>query len=140
MLVSPLVGSRTPLLGSVIHSGSRHGPIFRRYPLQSRRMSLTRVMAAVVLASILLSGCLSSARGTSSKAIDTESGPPVMPAEANALTEAGAMAFARHYIAQRDYAFVTGDLAPVDSLRDPSCDSCTSEFQVIDMTWLIGGR
>ena len=63
-----------------------------------------------------------------------------MPAEAKELTEAGAVAFARHYIAQRDYAFVTGDLAPVASLRGPSCDSCTAELQMIDMTWLMGGR
>ena len=105
-----------------------------------RRMSLTRVMAAVALGAVLLSGCLSPAERTSSAAIDTESGPPVMPPEASAQTEAGAAAFARHYIAQRDYAFVTGHLAPVAALRDPSCGSCTNEFQVIDMTWLVGGR
>ena len=109
-------------------------------PVQSRGMSLIRAMAAVVLGSVLLSGYLSSARGASNRAIDTESGPPIMPAEAKELTEAGAVAFARHFIAQRDYAFVTGDLAPVAALRGPSCDSCTSELQMIGMTWSMGGR
>lgn len=95
-------------------------------------------MAAVVLGSVLLSGCLSLARGTSNRAIDTESGPPIMPAEAKELTEAGAVAFARHFIAQRDYAIATGDGAPLDALGGPTCESCTTELQVIDMSWTVG--
>ncbi len=109
-------------------------------PVQSRCMSLTRVIAAGALGSVLLSGCLSSMERTSSPAIDVDSGVPVMPPEAKAQTDAGAAAFARHFLAMRDYAFATGDLAPLAELGGPTCRSCTTELQVIDMTWMMGGR
>ena len=101
-------------------------------------MPLMRVVTAAVLGSALLSGCFSSADGTSSSAIDVESGPLVMPPEAGAQTAAGAEAFARHFLAQRDYAFATGDVAPLTALSGPTCWFCGTELQVIDMSWRVG--
>ena len=97
-------------------------------------------MASVVIGSILLSGCLSPGQVTSSPAIDTESGPPIMPAEAKELTEAGAVAFALHYFAQREYAMTTGHVGPLAALGEPTCARCAGESQFIDEAWLMGNR
>ena len=130
----------TPLLGWLSTSDLRVAGNLTAYPVPSRRMSLTRVMTAAVLGSVLLTGCFSPDRGTSSRAIDTESGPPVMPAEAKELTEVGAVAFARHFFAQRDYSIFTGHVAPLEALGAPTCVRCASEIQIINTTLLLGAR
>ena len=61
-----------------------------------------------------------------------------MPPEARAQTAAGAEAFARHFLAQRDDAFATGDVAPLAALGGPMCTVCTAELQLIDMSWTVG--
>ena len=49
---------------------------------------------------------------------------PVQPPEAEAQTAAGAMAFVRHYFAVVDYAYATGDTAPLAAASDPQCAPC----------------
>ena len=62
-----------------------------------------------------------------------------MPPEATEQTDAGIAAFVRHFFAQRDYAFATGDVAPLAALGEPTCETCTTAVQLIDMGWKIGG-
>jgi hypothetical protein len=49
----------------------------------------------------------------------------VIPAEAKAQTAVGAMAFVRHYFAVVDYAYTTGETAPLAAISDPECLTCT---------------
>ncbi|WP_010146169.1 DUF6318 family protein [Serinicoccus profundi] len=51
-------------------------------------------------------------------------GPPEMPAEAEEQTEGGAEAFAEHYIAVLNWAYMTGETELAESLSDPECTSC----------------
>ena len=62
----------------------------------------------------------------------TEVNPPVMPPEAEAQTADGAMAFVRHYFAVVDYAYSTGDTAPLAKVSDPECGPCTGIKEMVD--------
>ena len=64
---------------------------------------------------------------------------PVLPAEAREQTAAGAIAFARHYFAVVDYAYATGDTAPLAAVSDPACRPCAGVKDMIDTTVLAGG-
>ena len=69
----------------------------------------------------------------------TEADPPVMPAEAASQTAAGAMAFVRHYFAVVDYAYATGDTAPLAAVSDPKCSPCSGVKDMIDTAVMAGG-
>lgn len=55
-----------------------------------------------------------------------DAGPPEMPAEAKEQTEAGAEAFALHYIDYLDWAYRYGDPAELSSLSLRDCKSCAN--------------
>jgi hypothetical protein len=79
---------------------------------------------------------------TSSAEPVPEPGPvsaPVLPVEAKEQTAAGAMAFVRHYFAVVDYAYATGDTAPLAAVSDPACRPCAGVKDMIDTTVLAGG-
>ena len=57
---------------------------------------------------------------------------PVLPPEAEAQTAAGAMAFARHYFAVMDYAYATGDTAPLAKVSDPECAPCARIITLVN--------
>ena len=66
---------------------------------------------------------------------DTEAATaPVLPAEAREQTAAGAIAFVRHYFAVLDYAYATGDTAPLANISDPECQACTGVSKMINQT------
>ena len=58
--------------------------------------------------------------------------PPAMPPEAQTQTADGAMAFARYYFAVVDYAYASGDTAPLAAISDPDCRSCAGIKRMID--------
>ena len=64
---------------------------------------------------------------------------PVLPAEAREQTAAGAIAFVRHYFAVVDYAYATGDTAPLATISDPGCLACAKVRDTIDATIADGG-
>ncbi|WP_066636995.1 DUF6318 family protein [Serinicoccus hydrothermalis] len=51
-------------------------------------------------------------------------GAPEMPDEATEQTEAGAEAFAEHYISTLNWAYMTGETEAAQELSDPECQSC----------------
>ena len=57
---------------------------------------------------------------------------PVLSEEAKQHTAAGAMAFVGHYFAVVDYAYATGDTAPLAAISHPDCLSCAGIKQIID--------
>jgi hypothetical protein len=63
----------------------------------------------------------------------------VVPAEAKAQTAAGAMAFARHYFAVVDYAYATGDTAPLAAISETDCLACTGVKDMVDAAYAAGG-
>ena len=63
---------------------------------------------------------------------------PVLPAEAREQTAAGAIAFVRHYFAVVDYAYATGDTAPLAAVSDPYCLPCAAIKNMIDTTFADG--
>jgi hypothetical protein len=63
-----------------------------------------------------------------------------MPAAAKSKTRAGAIAFARQYIAALNYAGATGDTTPLRDLYIPLCTRCEAIADGIDATYAAGGR
>ena len=49
------------------------------------------------------------------------------------------MAFVRHYFAVVDYAYATGDTAPLAAASDPECGPCGGIKEMIDSTMQEGG-
>ena len=49
------------------------------------------------------------------------------------------MAFVRHYFAVVDYAYATGDTAPLAAISDPECAPCAGIRNMIDTTMAAGG-
>jgi hypothetical protein len=64
---------------------------------------------------------------------------PVLPAEAREQTAAGAIAFVRHYFAVVDYAYATGDTAPLAAISDPGCMACAKVKDTINTRITDGG-
>ena len=64
---------------------------------------------------------------------------PVLPAEGREQTAAGAIAFVRHYFAVVDYAYATGDTAPLAAASDPACLPCAGIKEMVDATTSAGG-
>ena len=64
---------------------------------------------------------------------------PVLPAEGREQTAAGAIAFVRHYFAVVDYAYATGDTAPLAAASDPKCAACAGVKDMVDSTFVTGG-
>ena len=112
--------------------------------------------AAVVLLCGFLSACAADAPqptilaapsgGPSPSAVVTSPSPgpeaaaaPVLPAEAREQTAAGAIAFVRHYFAVVDYAYATGDTAPLAAISDAECRPCAGIQEMIDSTIRDGG-
>lgn len=54
-----------------------------------------------------------------------------MPPEALAADADGAAAFIRHYFDLMNYAYATGDLAPVQAIREPGCEACRGMEEII---------
>ena len=67
------------------------------------------------------------------------SAAPILPAEGREQTAAGAIAFVRHYFAVVDYAYATGDTAPLAVASDPACLACTKVKDTVDSTIISGG-
>jgi hypothetical protein len=68
-----------------------------------------------------------------------------MPEAAKAETKEGLEAFAKYWYALLNYAYETGDVAPVSSGTDPNCTFCkgliggvTSAWQ--EGRWIVGGQ
>lgn len=49
---------------------------------------------------------------------------PELPAEAMQQTPQGAAAFAQYWVALMNYAYATGDTAPLEAATDPQCSEC----------------
>ena len=64
---------------------------------------------------------------------------PDLPAEAREQTAAGAIAFVRHYFAVVDYAYATGDTAPLANISDPDCRPCAGIQEMITIAFASGG-
>ena len=62
-----------------------------------------------------------------------------MPAQAKADTEAGAIAFVKHYIDVFNYASNTGDVAELQRLSDPKCEGCNNYIELYKNTYAAGG-
>ena len=121
--------------------------------VQSRRMRTTMSLAVPLLLSLCLAACSADnaqptvlAPSSPSPAVtsaDTlairEIDAPVLPPGADAQTADGAMAFVRHYFAVVDYAYATGDTAPLAAVSDPACRPCAGVKGMIDTTTSEGG-
>ena len=68
----------------------------------------------------------------------TGAAAPVLPAEAQEQTAAGAIAFVRHYFAVLDYAYATDDTDPIVAVSDPDCLPCEAIKDMIDATFAAG--
>ena len=75
---------------------------------------------------------------TTSSPEPEQAAAPVMPAEAHEQTAAGAIVFVRHYFAAVDYAYATGDTAPLANISDPECLPCAAIKEMIDATVAAG--
>ena len=69
---------------------------------------------------------------------------PVLPEAAKAETKEGLEAFAKHWYDLMNYAYETGDLAPVSAVSGPNCASCNKVRDTIvawnsDGQWIEGG-
>lgn len=71
---------------------------------------------------------------------ETVPAPPEMPAEAKEMTAEGAAAFAKHYFEVADYAYATGDVAPLKALVVEECSACLAAITDIEDVYSKGGR
>ena len=122
------------------------GGSFRR--VQSRRMRATMSLTATLLLFACLAACSAdNAQPTvlapsSPRPADTSAHPPagaeisapVIPPEAQVQSADGAIAFVRHYFAVVDYAYATGDTAPLAAVSDPACRPCAGIKGMVDAT------
>jgi len=125
-------------------------------------MRVPGVIAAALVMLACLSGCPAEVQQPSvlgpaspSPAVETTSSPeptpptepstsaavaaPVLPPEAKAQTAAGAIAFVRYHFATIDYAYATGDTAPLAAASHPECAPCAAVKGMIDATYSAGG-
>ena len=65
---------------------------------------------------------------------------PVPDPRISERTAAGAEAAVRHYFEALDYAFATGDVAPLRAISDAGCVSCSGEIARITDIYSRGGR
>lgn len=89
-----------------------------------------RYVATLAVSMIVFSGCTSEddARGANESTSETnQAGPelPELPAEATERTEAGAEAFARHYIELMNYAQASGEDAVLVDNSSIDCAVCS---------------
>lgn len=91
--------------------------------------------AGVVVLSLVLAGCTgdddpdppATSSGPTETASPTETvALPVLPDEAKAETDLGAVAFVKHWFALLNYGYRTGQTAPLDALTEPECAGCDS--------------
>ncbi len=95
--------------------------------------------AGVVALSLLLAGCTGdgdpdppTSSGPSETASPTETlAVPVIPDEAKAETDLGAVAFVKHWFASLNYGYRTGDTEPIRSLSREECLECTDYVSII---------
>jgi hypothetical protein len=66
--------------------------------------------------------------------------PPEMPAAAKKADDAGAEAFVRYYFDTVNYAYASGDLKPMEVLRDGQCNACRTLERHIHDAYSTGGR
>ena len=66
--------------------------------------------------------------------------PPAMPAKARKNSRAGAIAFARHYVALINHAQAIGDTAPLAAVEDAACESCRNGREFVRRVYASGGR
>lgn len=69
---------------------------------------------------------------------------PELPEAAKAETKEGLEAFAKYWYALMNYAYETGDLAPINAVSGPNCASCNRVRDTIinwnsDGQWIAGG-
>src|SRR6476660_2392414 len=69
---------------------------------------------------------------------------PVLPEAAKAETKEGAIAFAKHWYTLLSYAYVTGDLGPMDAVTGATCGLCQKvrpgiQEWNLDGRWIAGG-
>lgn len=62
-----------------------------------------------------------------------------MPTQAQNGSEAGAIAFVKHYIDVFNYASNTGDVKELKRLSDPKCEGCNSYIDHFTDTYSHGG-
>ena len=90
-------------------------------------------------AALLLAGCAEDKpREPKASAAPTVT-VPTMPAAAEKNSEAGAIAFVKHYIDVFNYASNTGDVKELQKLSDPKCEGCTSYIELYAGTYAAGG-
>ncbi|GAB3655754.1 hypothetical protein GCM10027596_09130 [Nocardioides korecus] len=65
--------------------------------------------------------------------------PPALPAAAREKTKAGAVAFAKHYVSQLNYAALTGDVGELRALALGSCAGCQALTSGIAKVYVNGG-
>jgi len=92
-------------------------------------------------ATLLLAGCVEDKPrepGPTSKPSPAATVPP-MPAAALEGSDAGAIAFVRHYIDVFNYASNTGDVKKLNKLSDPDCEECNEYIDLYKETYIDGG-
>ena len=70
---------------------------------------------------------------------------PVLPEVAKTETKEGLEAFTRYWFELLNYAYQTGDIAPVEAITSPSCEFCSNITNSLTTNyqgdrWLAGGR
>lgn len=70
---------------------------------------------------------------------------PVMPEVAKTETKEGLEAFTRYWFDLLNFAYQTGDIAPVQAVTSPSCEFCSNITDSLTTNyqgdrWLAGGR
>ena len=104
---------------------------------------MVRIIGLLAAAALLLTGCgadhpAPKVPKQSASATPTAT-PPTMPPQARKDSEAGAIAFAKHYIDVFNYASNTGDVKELQRLSDPRCEGCTSYIRLFKGTYQSGG-
>lgn len=107
--------------------------------------------AAGVAVLVLLTGCAAdepapqpapSTATTPSPSSATSSPPvavPQLPEAATVGDAAGAEAFVRHWVDVLNYAYQTGDTAPLDAITLPDCELCEGSAADIENVYRSGG-
>ena len=91
-----------------------------------------RVIAFFMAAALLLAGCAEDKpREPKASAAPTVT-VPTMPAAAEKNSEAGAIAFVKHYIDVFNYASNTGDVKELQKLFESGCKACRTYLDTIE--------
>jgi len=105
------------------------------------------LVAPLVAAGLLLSGCGGDSPEPKPLPKDSKSEPsaspsptpPAMPAAAKRKTKAGAIAFTKTFIKTLNYSGASGDTAPFRRLFIAPCTRCEATADGIDKTYSAGG-